>query len=178
MCSGPEAGMASINRSPRWSMCEREWMECWLRGLLLQSKAWIFLFQELSLSFRKPELLLMRRGSRSCCCLAPNDSWTNIKDDWLCSFWTPTWFFNSAQNVAERFSDFVEDTQRANMDVLRRIMSRTMTSSHYLGRICGVGSGEPVLNYKHFQTSKNRRFVCAYRFCVLIRFHSYALTVV
>lgn len=24
MSSGPEAGMASINRSPRWSMCEGE----------------------------------------------------------------------------------------------------------------------------------------------------------
>lgn len=29
MCSGPGAGMASINRSPRWSMCERRRQRCW-----------------------------------------------------------------------------------------------------------------------------------------------------
>lgn len=91
MCSGPEAGMASINRSPRWSMCERG------NGALVERP--VTAITDLSgapcVSQPMSEFVMMRGGSDSYYLQLRNWRWlmTFLEHD-----------FSNRQNVAESFS--------------------------------------------------------------------------
>lgn len=66
MCSGPEAGMTSINRSPRWSMCERGNRALVERPAAVIITLHLLIAGALCVLQQRSELLLIPRGSDSC----------------------------------------------------------------------------------------------------------------